>query len=149
MTTSTGAACALCTGNEASTEELPPRERVHVGAGWRVIAHRSALPGWMLVAPRRHVESMAELTGSEAAELGEILRAGSQVLADVVGCERTYVMQFSEGMRHLHFSLVPRMADLPAERLGAKIGAYNAQDEPLDETARDEIAGRLAASWPA
>ncbi|WP_154793361.1 HIT family protein [Occultella kanbiaonis] len=140
--------CTLCAGNAQPESALPPRERVRVTEHWRVIAHRSALPGWMLVLPRRHVESLADLTEGEAAELGAVLREGTRALVDAVGANRSYVMQFSEGIRHLHFSLVPRMAELPADRRGAKVGAYNAQDTPLGEEERDRIALSLQSRWP-
>jgi hypothetical protein len=59
-------------------------------------------------------------------------------------------MQFSEGMLgHLHFSLVPRRADLPAERRGAAVSGYNSVDAPIDDDARDEVARRLQRAWPA
>lgn len=56
-------------------------------------------------------------------------------------------MQFAEGTSHAHFSLVPRRPDLPADRVGAKVSAYNTVDEPLPEDERDRLAERLSASW--
>lgn len=137
--------CAFCT---ADAPGAPPRERAHLTDRWRVTAHRSALPGWMLLMPRRHVESIAELTEQEARELGLLLRQASVVHEREFGAEKTYVMQFAEGVKHAHFSLVPRMPDLPSERRGAKVAAYNAEDEPLSESERDDLAVRIEAAWP-
>lgn len=141
--------CALCAGNELTESTAPARERVHVTDGWRVVAHRSALPGWVLLVPRRHVESLHELTDGEAAELGTLIRDATAVLVSELGAQKSYVMQFAEGMKHAHFSIAPRMAELPSDRVGAAISAYNARDTPLDEEARDQIARRLSAAWPA
>jgi len=142
--------CGLCAGNDAVADgSAPPRERVHLTDRWRLTAHRSALAGWMLLIPRRHVESLHELTDAEAAELGPLIRAATAVMVDELGAAKSYVMQFAEGTRHAHFSLVPRMADLPVDRVGAKVSAYNSSDEPLPEARRDELAARLSAAWPA
>jgi len=140
--------CPLCQGNETPVEELPPRERVHIGSSWRVIAHRSALPGWLLVTPRRHVESLHELSPAEWQEMGTTLGTASSVLVDTLGCVKTYAMLFAEGMSHVHFSLVPRMADIPADRKGAAVSAYNSKDEPQSEAERDRVAALLARAWP-
>jgi diadenosine tetraphosphate (Ap4A) HIT family hydrolase len=142
--------CPLCDGNAAlDSGTAASRERVVVTDSWRVIAHRSALPGWMLVAARTHARSLGEVPGSAAAELGVLLAQGTVALEKEFGAVKSYVMQFSEGMMgHLHFSLVPRTADLPEDRRGAAVSAYNSKDTPLDETARDAIAERLRTAWP-
>jgi diadenosine tetraphosphate (Ap4A) HIT family hydrolase len=142
--------CPLCAGDRAVRDgSAPPREQVLVTDAWRVIAHRSGLPGWMLVAARGHVRSMADLTPEDAAELGRILQQGTVALADGFGAVKSYVMQFSEGMLgHLHFSLVPRLEDLPEDRRGAAVSAYNAVDAPIGDDARDDVARRLQSAWP-
>ena len=137
--------CAFC---QADVESAPARERAHVTDYWRVTAHRSALPGWMLLMPRRHVESLSELTAEEAAELGPLLRAASIVQVQEFDALKSYVMQFAEGVRHAHFSIAPRRGDLPLERVGAAVSAYNSQDEPISEAERDELAIRITSAWP-
>jgi diadenosine tetraphosphate (Ap4A) HIT family hydrolase len=142
--------CPLCEGNaQVDAGTAASRERVVVTDSWRVIAHRSALPGWMLVAARTHARSLSDLPESAMAELGVLLGQGTRALVDEFAALKSYVMQFSEGMvGHLHFSLVPRMADLPEDRRGAAVSAYNAKDTPLEDSARDEVADRLRAVWP-
>lgn len=137
--------CAFCS---VDVDTAPARETAHLTAYWRVTAHRSALPGWMLLIPRRHVLSLAELDDAEVAELGPLLRAASQVHTAEFGAEKTYVMQFAEGVPHAHFSLVPRRPDLPTDRRGAAVSAYNAVDTPLGEPERDELARRMRSAWP-
>jgi diadenosine tetraphosphate (Ap4A) HIT family hydrolase len=139
--------CSFCEVT-AALPEVPVRERVYVGPGWRVRAHRSALPGWTLVIPRRHITSLGELTDDEAVELGLLLRDLTSVYVQELGALKSYVQQFAEGTPHAHFSVTPRMPDLPSDRLGAKASAYNSVDEPISEEERDRIAERLAAAWP-
>jgi diadenosine tetraphosphate (Ap4A) HIT family hydrolase len=143
--------CPLCTGNRKAAEgEAERRECLALTEGWRVVVHRSGLPGWLLVVARRHVTSLADLTDTEVAELGPLLRAGAQAQREVVDAEWSYVMEFSEGMNHhLHFSLVPRRTDLPEDRRGAKVGAYNAGDDVIDDARRDDLAMRFSQVWPA
>lgn len=141
--------CLPCDLN-AEADRLPLRERIHVESGWRV-AHdfNSGLPGWVVVVARRHVTSLHELTPEEAAALGPLLRAGTQALVDVLGCTKTYVMLFAEkeGFSHLHLHLVPRMADIPEDRMGPGAMAYM-HDGAVPEADRDALAERLAAAWP-
>jgi diadenosine tetraphosphate (Ap4A) HIT family hydrolase len=62
--------CYSCTGN-AEIDRLPLRERIAVDEFWRVAhAFDSALPGWLVLLPRRHVTAIAELNDGEAASLG-------------------------------------------------------------------------------
>lgn len=103
----------------------------------------------MLIAAKSHARSLSDLPENAAAELGVLLNQGTIALENEFEAIKSYVMQFSEGMLgHLHFSLAPRAADLPEDRRGAAISAYNAKDTPLDERARDQIADRLRAAWP-
>ena len=142
--------CPLCDGERLVREDdAPAREQVLVTDDWRVIAHRSGLSGWMLVAARSHVGSLADVSSSAAEDLGRILREGTLALQSDFQAVKSYVMQFSEGMLgHLHFSLVPRREDIPDERRGAAVGAYNSQDRPIGDDERDAVAGRLRAAWP-
>ena len=97
--------CYSCAGN-ASLEGLPPRERVAVDDFWRVAhAFGSAVPGWLVLLPRRHVLSIAELTGPEAASLGTWQLRISRALHNVLGCEKTYVAQFAEAPGFAHVEL--------------------------------------------
>ena len=90
-------------------------------------AYNTKLPGWMVLVPRRHVESIGELTADEAAQLGHLLRSVSQALKQTTNCAKTYVMQFAEHPQHphVHFHVVPRMADQPPEYKGPRIFDYN------------------------
>jgi diadenosine tetraphosphate (Ap4A) HIT family hydrolase len=115
--------CYTCAGN-ADTSRLPPRELIAADDLWRVAhAFGSALPGWLVLIPRRHVTSIAALTDAEAAALGTWQVRLSRALQQVTGCEKTYVAQFAEapGFAHVHFHIVPRPADLAHDLRGPRV----------------------------
>ncbi len=141
------AECALCLTDPADLSGLPLRDHVFADNSWRVVVNASALRGWLLVATRRHVATLAELSADEEASMGKVLALGSRVLTDVVGCVKTYAMLFTEGTSHVHFSLVPRMADIPDSLKGANVSGYNKLGPPLDEAQRDALAGELAEGF--
>jgi diadenosine tetraphosphate (Ap4A) HIT family hydrolase len=141
--------CYAC-AHEAEFDVLPPRERIAHDAHWRVVhANGTALPGWLVLVPRRHVTSVAELTDEEAAALGTWQVRMSRALGAVTGCTKTYVVQFAEaeGFAHVHFHLVPRAADLPPELRGPGIfrllGRSDADEDTVTAEAGDAIAEAL------
>ena len=141
--------CFSCR-NDTRLPELPPRERVGFDQHWRV-AHAigQALPGWLVLLPRRHVTTIAELTDAEAAGLGPWQVRLSRALHAVTGCEKTYVAQFAEaaGYGHVHFHIIPRSADLPADLRGPRIFGLHGRDanDSLPDARMDEIALALQA----
>jgi diadenosine tetraphosphate (Ap4A) HIT family hydrolase len=136
----------------ANPMSIPDRERVYADDSWRV-AHSfdSALPGWLVVLPRRHVTAMHELTAEETAPLGTLLHTLSTALHDTTGCTKAYLMFFAEaeGFGHLHIHVVPRMPDFTDDVTGPRVFAYLKQpkadwvpDDEQDHIAR-EIRARL------
>ncbi|MER5949814.1 hypothetical protein ABT127_27550 [Streptomyces sp. NPDC001904] len=72
--------CYAC-ANEARFDELPPRERIAHDAHWRIAhAFTSALPGRLVLLPRRHVTAVHDLDDTEAATLGGWQVAASRAL---------------------------------------------------------------------
>ncbi|MEU6299647.1 HIT family protein [Streptomyces erythrochromogenes] len=138
--------CYSC-GKEAEAESsgLPPRECVAQDRHWRVAhALNTALPGWLVLLPRRHVTAVHDLTDAEASALGVWQVRLSRALQSVTGCAKTYVVQFAEaeGFAHVHFHIVPRMADLPPEHRGP--GAFELLRRPEQEWVTAEQADRMA-----
>jgi diadenosine tetraphosphate (Ap4A) HIT family hydrolase len=141
--------CLPCRNND-QFDTLPPRERVAEDAYWRVVhAYDTSLPGWLVLVPRRHVTSIADLTDAEAAVLGDWQVRLARALRDVTGCVKTYVIQFAEmaGFSHVHFHVVPRMADLPDDRRGPRVFGYlhPPPDQLVGADRRDELATALRA----
>ena len=135
-----------CYSCRAEAVGPPPRERAYLSTAWRVAhAFGTALPGWMVVIPRRHVTALDELTAAESAELGPILAGLTAALREVVGCAKTYVALFAEadGFAHVHFHVVPRMPGQPAELRGPRIFALLGRDAA--EHVPDEVMDRVAA----
>ena len=138
--------CFSC-DQEARFDLLPVRERISADLHWRVAhAMSTALPGWLVLVPRRHVTAIADLTEAEAASLGPWQLHVSRALRTVTGCDKTYVSQFAEaeGFSHVHFHIVPRMADLPPERRGPRV--FTLLDVPVDQQVSDERVDALAAA---
>jgi diadenosine tetraphosphate (Ap4A) HIT family hydrolase len=144
----TSADCYTC-AQEAQSGTLPPRERIAADDLWRVAhAFGTALPGWLVLVPRRHVTSVADLTDAEARALGTWQVRLSRALQEVLGCAKTYVAQFAEaeGFAHVHFHIIPRMADLADEVRGPRIFQLLAADrEPVSEQRMNHLARDLAA----
>ena len=116
---------------------------------WDVVHnYETSLPGWLVLVVRRHLTSVDELTEAEAVELGSLLRRTSKALKEVVGCEKTYVIQFAEHPEHphVHFHVVPRMADTPAERRGVGVFGYSGVTEGrVSEATMNALAAQLRA----
>lgn len=141
--------CYTCARN-AQADQAQPWEHIAFDDLWRV-AHsfNSALPGWLVLMPRRHVTAIADLTDDEARALGTWQMRLSRALHEVLGCQKTYVAQFAEaeGFSHVHFHIVPRPPDLPSELRGPRIfrllGAVGPQR--IGEDQMTQIAAALAA----
>lgn len=136
--------CYVC-GKEAEFDDLPPRERVASDEHWRVAhAFNTALPGWLVLLPRRHVTAVHELTDAEAAALGLWQVRLSRALRSTTGCDKTYVIQFAEaeGFAHAHFHIVPRMADLRPDHRGP--GVFELLRQPEREQVSADDADRMA-----
>jgi diadenosine tetraphosphate (Ap4A) HIT family hydrolase len=141
--------CLVCRNND-QFDVLPARERVAADLHWRVAhAFDTALPGWLVLVPRRHAASIADLSDTEAATLGTWQVRLSRALRDVTGCVKTYVVQFAEqeGFSHVHFHVVPRMPDIPNDRRGPAVFQYlnPPPDHRIDEGQRDGLATALQA----
>jgi diadenosine tetraphosphate (Ap4A) HIT family hydrolase len=135
--------CYACEQN--ALPDLPPREAAVVTRRWRVVhAFDSALPGWLVLLPRRHVTALDELDDDELRELGLLQGRVTAALRQVVGCTKTYSVLFAEaaGFAHLHVHLVPRMPDQPQDRQGPAVFGYLGVADALvvPEAERDRIA---------
>jgi diadenosine tetraphosphate (Ap4A) HIT family hydrolase len=144
--------CFSC-DQQAELAGLPPRDDVVHTDHWRVAhAFNSTLAGWLVLLPARHVTSFTQLSAEAADELGGLVRRLGTALESVTGCEKTYLMQFSEaeGFSHLHLHLVPRLPHHPEAALGPRVFAYLTQDQAdwLSETERDSVAVSVRAALP-
>ena len=130
--------------------EAPLWDSILRTAAWDLVhSYNTALPGWLVLVARRHVEAIDELTDEEAAELGVLLRQTSAALRHTTGCVKTYVCQFAEQAEHphVHFHVIPRLAGQPDDRRGPRVFAYLGvpEAERVGEEAMNAIAARLRA----
>jgi diadenosine tetraphosphate (Ap4A) HIT family hydrolase len=105
--------CPIC--DEVAGRRTPPGGPIHDDGLWLVSHHLGPYtdPGELIVKLRRHVESLADISDTEAASLGPILRAAAEAVDRVLRPERVYVAAFSERVRHVHFYVLPRTASMP------------------------------------
>lgn len=102
-----------------------------------------AVPGWLVVAPLRHVEAIDHLEPEEQLELGPLLARVGAALRAATPAEKLYVNVFAEVVPHLHVHVIARPPDLPADRRGAKLFLDPARSDPA-EVARIAAAVRAA-----
>lgn len=91
---------------------------------WKVEhAFPTSVKGWLVLVPKRHCEAMHQLMPAELSELARLLGLCSRALAEVLGAQKEYLMQFAEqkGFHHVHFHLVARMPDWPENLTGAHV----------------------------
>jgi diadenosine tetraphosphate (Ap4A) HIT family hydrolase len=93
------------------------------------------LRGWLIAKPKRHVESLGDLTDAEAATFGPVARAAAAAVEAALGPERVYVCSFGEEWRHVHVHVVPRYAEVDAiswqllERMWSEQSPWACSDE--------------------
>lgn len=115
--------CMSCSQNAEDTNRRP-ENWIASDVHWRIShAVGAAVAGWLVLVPRRHVVTIADLTDEEAATLGTWLIRLSRALHAVTGCAKTYVAQFAElaGFEHVHFHVVPRADRLPPHFQGPRV----------------------------
>ena len=127
------------------TNNAPLWDSIHRTQFWDVVHHNNtSLPGWLVLVVRRHIGAIDELTNEEAIELGVMLRRVSLALKETTGCIKTYVVQFAEMAehQHVHFHIIPRMANQPENRRGTNVFEYSGVSE--EERVREEIMNEIA-----
>jgi diadenosine tetraphosphate (Ap4A) HIT family hydrolase len=142
--------CPIC--DEIAGRRTAPGGPIHDDGHWLVSHHLGGYtdPGELIVKLRRHAESLADLTPAEAAALGPVLRASVAAVEDAVRPERVYVAAFGERVRHVHFYILPRTADLPAghvlsdvyKRVRTVLRGWGVARNPTS-AARAEMAARI------
>ena len=140
--------CKLTAKRDAG--EAPFWDNIHRTLYWDVVHHnRTTLPGWLVLVVHRHITALDELSEAEADELGPLIRQTSAALKEVVGCAKTYVIQFAEHPQHphVHFHIIPRMPDMPADRRGDKVFGCVAETEAdrVSEAVMNDIAAKVKA----
>ncbi len=107
-------ACDVLTGKRQA-----PGGVIYEDDYWRVehSLNPVLLLGFLIIKTKRHCEQLAELTPEEAAALGPIIHNTCLVLSQILQPDKVYVCSFGEAVKHIHFYIIPRTADMPAGNL--------------------------------
>lgn len=104
--------CVLCLGPETDGELF--REEVWRNDLWRLTtAKLGEVAGFSYLEPLRHIETIADLDGEEAATFGATIARVTSAIRDATGVDVVYVYVFGDGIPHLHLHLAPHRQDGP------------------------------------
>jgi ATP adenylyltransferase len=105
--------CELLAGRRSA-----PGGVLYENATWLVLHQISParFPGYLFIILKRHGEHLADLTPEEAAGLGPTIQLTSEALRRALNPppEKVYVGSFGEGVKHVHFHVIPRTPEVPA-----------------------------------
>jgi diadenosine tetraphosphate (Ap4A) HIT family hydrolase len=123
--------CAIARGDVA-----PPGGAIVETA--RFHAHQDVscpIPGFVILATRRHVRCFDELTDDEAAEHGRLVRRLRAAQRAVLGAEHVYYFLNEDTRHHFHSWLLPRLGWMDA------FGRYVESVRPILTHAREHLNG--------
>ena len=66
------------------------------------------LPGYLVLAPVRHVEHAGELDDPDLSELARVQARAVRFILGIPGVRKVYALSFGEAVPHLHIHLFPR-----------------------------------------
>jgi diadenosine tetraphosphate (Ap4A) HIT family hydrolase len=110
------------------------------------------MAGWLILKPKRHIESISAMTTAEAREFGTLASRTAAALEDATGVKKVYVGVFGEAQNfaHIHVHLIPRPIDLDDAHRGPLIFELMTRDidlAPISEAERiAEAVRRTLAS---
>jgi diadenosine tetraphosphate (Ap4A) HIT family hydrolase len=107
--------CALVSAEPGYEHEVVLDDGEHIA----FLSRYPTVYGYLLVAPRRHVEHMfRDLTASEYGRLWAVVHRVARALESVVPSERTYVLSLGsqQGNPHVHIHVVPLPPATPYEQ---------------------------------
>lgn len=138
-------ACELTFGQREA-----PGGCIHETAAWRVEHCVGPLGvGTLIVKPTRHVLHVAELSASEAAELGPLLWRAARVVSELSKPAQVYVNLWSSGPVHIHWVVQPVTHEQEAGARGPSLqAALFAADTALDHSRAARYAERARDAWP-
>jgi len=92
----------------------PPGGTIYEDENW-IADHGmpSLVRGYVVLKPKRHVEEITGLLTPESATFGPAYQQLVGAMNLALAPERIYTCSFAEAVRHIHFHLVPRYADMP------------------------------------
>jgi diadenosine tetraphosphate (Ap4A) HIT family hydrolase len=144
MTVAGCLACELISG-----VRTPPGGCIYETDAWRV--EHCVGPfgvGTLIVKPIRHVLHVADLSESEASELGPLLRRATQVVSELSAPAQVYVTLWSSGPVHIHWVVQPVTSDQESDARGPFLqAAMFASGEGVDHREAARYAEAARAAW--
>lgn len=120
--------CFVCRKHRGETATLggPVYEDELLYAGHIAFAPGTgtAYLGYLMVEPRRHAPSLADLTVEEAQALGLLVSRLSRALKECEGAEHVYAFVLGDHVPHLHVHLVPRYPGAPPAYWGVHVDEW-------------------------
>ncbi|MFC4586659.1 HIT family protein, partial [Sphaerisporangium corydalis] len=122
-----------------------PTDEVSINPG---AVHYATLPGYVLVAPKAHVEHVVrDLDEERFLDLMRRIRKIALAVEAAVPCERTYVLSLGSqrGNSHLHWHIVALPPGVPYER--QQYHALMAENGIIERTPEEaaDLAARIRA----
>ena len=90
---------------------------------------RCPIPGYVIVASRRHVRGLYDLDPGEAAALGPLAIRIQRAQKAALGAAHAYLFALGDKVHHFHAHVVPQYADTPAHLRGGRLFQYTEADE--------------------
>jgi diadenosine tetraphosphate (Ap4A) HIT family hydrolase len=126
-----------CLGCQVSNgDKVPFGGFVYADDLWTVnhVLPPSAILGWLVLQPRRHIEALHEMSFNEQQRMSQLMVSLDQVLRDILSPQKVYTCLFAESEHcpHIHFHIIPRSEEITA--LGPAIFNYKPETYPSDES---------------
>lgn len=104
--------CVSC--DDLAGHRPEPGGVIYENAHWHVgsVVAPVVWRGFLIIKAKRHCEHLAELTPEEAASLGPVVRATCAALTELLRPAKVYVCSFGDGVKHVHFWVLPRPPDM-------------------------------------
>jgi diadenosine tetraphosphate (Ap4A) HIT family hydrolase len=89
--------------------------------------------GWLILQPRRHVETLHEITTDEQRRMAQLMTYLDSTVRHILAPSKVYVCLFAESAQcpHIHFHVIPRATEI--EIRGPEIFDYEPQIYPTEE----------------
>ncbi|MFI6600599.1 HIT family protein [Nonomuraea sp. NPDC050536] len=132
--------CAIVNGEPSQPEEIVYEDDDHIA----FLARFAALPGYVLAAPKAHIEHVVRDLDEDAfAAIMKVVRRVALALEASVPCERTYLLSLGsqQGNAHLHWHIAALPPGVPYEQ--QQYHALMAENGVVEHT--PEEAAALAA----
>ncbi|MEB3181906.1 MAG: HIT family protein [Nostocaceae cyanobacterium] len=136
----------------------PPGGIVYEDGYWVFFLRSRPLlvPGQGFIVLKRHCEHLDELTESELAALGPMMRKSQVALDRVLQPAKVHFGLYAEDVKHIHLHVIPRLSTMPKGNIRMtflhrwyEFLAYLHLKQPYPDTAVAEVAIQLHQAFHA